>query len=117
MTSTLTGGPNMLRAVSLAMCLLLPTAGFADELQSATPPSSDQPTQQNLAPSDTPAPAPDAVQQAQWCGAHGGCSGGRSKAKWIVIGGVAGTVVTAVAVGLAVGFATRGNGNVTPQTP
>jgi hypothetical protein len=105
----------MLRAVSVALCLILPTAAFADELQSASPPSSDQPTQQTLTPSDPAAPAPDAVQQARWCGAHGGCSGGRGKAKWIVIGGVAGTVITAVAVGLAVGFATRNNG--TPVTP
>jgi len=113
----------VLRATALSLCLLLPTAGFAEELQPAAPepaaptaPSTDQPTQQSLTPQDAQeAPAQGAVDQAKWCGMRGGCQGRAGKGKWIVIGGVAGTVVTAVAVGLAVGFATRGPAQ--PQTP
>ncbi len=111
----------MLRATALSLCLLLPAAGFADELQqAASAPSMDQPTQQTLTPQDAApvdgAGQQDAVQQAKWCGMHGGCAGrSGGKGKWIVLGGVAGTVITAVAVGLAVGFATKQNAQ--PQTP
>lgn len=109
----------MMRALSLAMCLVLPTAAFAE----GPGPAVDQPvaaepalTPQADSAAVQPQPPQPAVENARWCGAHGGCNGaGRGKGKWIVLGGVAGTVVTAVAVGLAVGFATRGNGQ--PQTP
>ncbi|MBK7863032.1 MAG: hypothetical protein IPJ65_31375 [Archangiaceae bacterium] len=95
----------MLRAVAVSLCLLLPAASFAEE---PTPPPA-------LTPSEAPAAPQPAVENARWCGAHGGCGGPRGKAKWIIAGGVAGTVLTAVAVGLAVGVATHRNG--TPVTP
>ncbi len=105
----------MLRAIALSLCLILPTSAFAQD----PGPAADQPTAAD--PQLTPNAEPNAsqpqpaVENARWCGAHGGCSGGRGKGKWIVLTGVAGTVVTAVAVGLAVGLATRNNGQ--PQTP
>ncbi|MBL8950843.1 MAG: hypothetical protein JNK82_08710, partial [Myxococcaceae bacterium] len=87
------------------------------EQPAAAAPSVDQPTQQQLTPQDAaPVAQDEAVQQAKHCGMRGGCGGGRAgKGRWLVLGGVAGTVVTAVAVGLAVGFATRQNGAA--QTP
>ena len=106
----------MLRAVALSMCLILPTAAFA---QDPAPPSADQPSapeNQALVPPADAQPQPQqAVENARWCGAHGGCNGKGSGKGWIVLTGVAGTVVTAVAVGVAVGLATRNNnGAATP---
>lgn len=117
----------MLRAMSLSLCLILPTASFAqDPSAPVLQQPADQPTQPTAAdPSLTPNADPGAanasqqpqpaVENARWCGAHGGCGGGRGKGKWIVLTGVAGTVITAVAVGVAVGLATRGPSQ--PQTP
>lgn len=112
----------MLRAMSLSVCLILPTSSFAQDAAPALQ-QADQPTA--AAPSLTPSADPGAtdasqqpqpaVENARWCGAHGGCGGGRGKARWIVLTGVAGTVITAVAVGVAVGLATRNPGQ--PQSP
>jgi hypothetical protein len=98
----------MLRALSVVLCLMIPGAAFADG------PAVDQPTPAALTPQDAAQPQP-AVEQARWCGAHGGCSG-RGAGKWIVLTGVTATVLTAVAVGVAVGVAShnRANGSVSP---
>jgi hypothetical protein len=96
-----------MKTIALALCLMLPAAAFA---QDPLPPSSDQPTAPALTP-DPAAPQP-AVENARWCGAHGGC-GGRGKGKLLVLTGVVGTVVTAVAVGAAVHFATQNQQSVT----
>lgn len=103
----------MMKALSVTMCLMLPMAAFAEDAVVVPAPEAaplvqaDQPTAANLTPVDA-APAPDATK-AQWgCGMHGGCHGkGGGKAKFIVIGGVIGTVLTAAAVGLAVGVASQ----------
>ena len=113
----------MLRAMSLSLCLILPTAAFAQDPAPPLQQAVDQPTaaDPSLTPNADPSAAnasqqpQPAVENARWCGAHGGCGGGRGKGKWIVLTGVAGTVLTAVAVGVAVGFATRGPSQ--PQTP
>ena len=105
----------MLKAISLSLCLMLPGAAFADEV-AATSPAADQPTAAALTPEQAPdaATAP-AVDDAKRCGMHGGCAGGRGRGKWLVLTGVAGTVLTAVAIGVAVGVATSNKQN--PVTP
>ena len=112
----------MLRAIALSLCVILPTSAFA---QDPAPPlqAADQPTAAPASndPALTPNADPNAaqpqpaVENARWCGAHGGCGGGRGKGKWIVLTGVAGTVITAVVVGVAVGVASRNNTGA--QTP
>lgn len=105
----------MMRAVAVSLCLMLPGAAFAEEPSTPPAPAADQPSAAPaLTPQDPAAPAPEAVEQARWCGAHGGCGGGRGKGKFLIVG-VAGTVLTAVAIGVAVGVATHKQGN--PITP
>lgn len=91
----------MVRALSLTLCLLLPISAFADEAPTPAP-SADAPTQSALVPTETAAPQP-AVAEARSCGMHHCAGGGRGK--WLVLTGVAGTVLTAVAIGVAVSVA------------
>src|SRR4051812_33658433 len=71
--------PQMMRSLSLSLCLLLPMSALAED---AVPtPSADAPVQQALTPGDGAQPAP-AVQEARHCGMHG-CGGG--KVKWVVM--------------------------------
>ena len=97
----------MIRITSLVLCLLLPVAAFAED--PAPPPSADAPAQPALTPTDAAPQVAPAVAEARYCSGHhcGGCGG---KAKWVVLTGVAGTVLTAVAVGVAVSVATRHDG-------
>lgn len=90
-----------MKTLSLMLCLLLPAAAFAD----------DAPVQTQLLPSEQNAPVP-AVEDAKHCGMHK-CGRGGGKAKWIVLTGVTATVITAAAVGIAVGVA---RANAQPQT-
>ena len=88
------------------LCLLLPVAAFAED---PIAPAADQPTQAALVPSD--AAVQPAVAEARYCSAHR-CGGGH--AKWIVVTGVTATVLTAVAVGVAVGVANSRNQTLRP---
>lgn len=106
----------MVKALSLSMFLVVPMTAFAQDAaplqqpapEAVVPSAVDQPAAANLTPEAAPAPEQAAVEGAKHCGMYGkGCHGGRGgKAKFIV-GGVIGTVLTAAAVGVAVGFATR----------
>jgi hypothetical protein len=105
----------MLKMTSLMLCLMLPAASFAEGPAPATGAAEVAPAaaapdaaQAALTPTDAAAPAP-AVAEARWCSSHG-CGGG--KAKWIVLTGVTATVVTAVAVGVAVSVASSHNNQV-----
>ncbi len=108
----------MMKSLALTMCLVLPMAAFAEDvapvpLAAAVVPAADQPVQSTLVPTDA---APNgATEGTRSCGMYGGChGGGRGKVKWIVLTGVVGTLVTAAAVGIAVGVAHAqpGNGQV-----
>jgi hypothetical protein len=89
--------------------VLVPTAAFAEGEPPANP-AVDQPTAaQPLVPKDAPPDGQPAVQEAQRCGMHGCCAGRRHGGGLILVG-VVGTVLTAVAVGVAVGVATSHQG-------
>ncbi len=104
----------MMRVMSLTMCLILPMAAFAQDPAVTPPPevtavpeskpTADQPTQAALTPTDVAGNG--ATEGTRACGMYGGCAGrGHGKAKLIVLTGVIGTIVTAAAVGIAVGVA------------
>ena len=105
----------MIRVMSLTMALLLPMAAFAEDGLKA--PGADQPTAAPVAEAAAPATlvpgeapqAQPAVAEAHRCGMHGGCAGG-GKVKWVILTGVAATVITAVAVGVAVGVSRQPGG-------
>lgn len=100
----------MMKALSVTMCLMLPMAAFAEDAVAPAPPvapAADQPTQAALTPTDAATAPNGATEGTRACGMHRGCHGGGGKAKFIVIGGVVGTVLTAAAVGLAVGVAAQ----------
>ncbi len=82
---------------------MLPMSAFAEDVQGA--PAADQPTQASLVPTEGAAPANRATEGTRACGMSGGCCHAGGKAKWIVLTGVVGTLVTAAAVGIAVGVA------------
>ncbi len=88
----------MTKSLTLTLCLLLPIAGFAQDV------TADQPVQSALVP-EKAAPVNQATEGASACGMRGKCGGGAGKGKWIVLSGVLGTVVTAAAVGIAIGVA------------
>ena len=111
----------MIRMMSLTLCLILPMSAFAADpagpaVDAAAPaavaPAADQPTQAALVPTDA---APNgATEGTRSCGMYGGCGGHGGKAKFIILTGVIGTIVTAAAVGIAVGVSRSqpGNGQV-----
>lgn len=107
----------MVRALSLTMCLILPMSAFAQDVAPPSPPpppAADQPVQPALVPNDAAAPN-GATEGTRSCGMARGCAGKtHGKAKFIVLTGVIGTIVTAAAVGIAVGVARSqpGNGQV-----
>jgi hypothetical protein len=90
-----------------ALIAMVPGAAFAED--AATTPAVDQPAAAALVPKEAPseqAPQP-AVQDAQRCGMHGCCYGRAHRGGGLIIAGVVGTVLTAVAVGVAVSVATH----------
>ncbi len=100
-----------------ALISMLPGAAFAEgegvvptELpvaaEQATPPA-------NLVPQQAAQQPQPAVQEATRCGMHGCCAGGRHHGGALILVGVAGTVLTAVAVGVAVGLAHNAQYNST----
>ena len=107
----------MLKALTVSLCLAIPMTAFAQDAapvqqpapEAVAPPAADLPAQANLTPEGSKL-APEqngAVEGAKHCGMYGkGCTGKRGGKKLVVIG-VVGTVLTAVGVGVAVGFATR----------
>jgi hypothetical protein len=96
-----------------ALVAMVPTAAMAEDVV-APGPAVDQPTVDSAAllPKEAPqAQAPQqAVEDAQRCGMHGCCAGGKHHGGGLVLVGVVGTVLTAVAVGVAVGVATHNQG-------
>ncbi len=93
-----------MKRIATLLLVLVPLWAFAQDKQAAAP--ADAPTAAALAPAEAP-PAPDAVapDHARSCGAHRCGHGGGL----VILGGVVGTVLTAVAVGVAVSFATQHN--------
>lgn len=99
----------MMRVMSLTMCLILPMSAFAQDAIAPAPeavdaaaaaPAVDQPTQAALTPTDA---APNgATEGTRSCGMRAGCGGRGGKVKFVVITGVAATILTAVGVGIAV---------------
>ena len=77
----------------------------------AVAPPADQPTQGSLVPNDA-APV-GATEGTRHCGMSAGCAGKGGK-KFIVVTTVVGTILTAAAIGIAVGVARAqpGNGQV-----
>jgi hypothetical protein len=111
---------QMMKAMTLTMCLILPMSAFATEPAPlpeapAAAPAADQPTNPSLTPTDA---APNgATEGTRSCGMYGGCAGRKHGAgKFIIITGVVGTVLTAAAVGIAVGVS-RQNAMNNGQVP
>lgn len=105
-----------MKNLALTLCLLLPVAVFAqDPVAPAPAPAADAPAANPaLTPNDAQA-KPELVpnDHARWCGAHGCCGGAnghRGGAGLIVTTSVVGTILTAVAVGVAVSVATSHQG-------
>jgi len=103
-------GIPMMKSLTLTLCLLLPMAGFA---QDVVAPAADQPVQSSLVPVKAAA-VNEATEGARACGMRGKCGGAAGRGKWIVLTGVVGTAITAAAVGIAIGVARSqpGNGQV-----
>src|SRR5438552_1750440 len=99
---------GFMKNLALTLCLLLPVAVFAqDPVVPAPATAADAPANPSLVPNEGQ-PKPELVpnENARWCGAHG-CGGGhKGGAAFIVTTSVIGTVLTAVAVGVAVSVAT-----------
>lgn len=116
----------MTKVMSLTMCLMLPMTAFAQDAlvqpapaaaPAAAAPLADPPAQSSLVPADAAAPA-GATEGTRACGmGYGKCGGakGKGKGKWIVITGVVGVVLTAAAIGIAVGVAKQSNAGQVPR--
>jgi hypothetical protein len=99
-----------------ALIAMVPGAAFADDVVAVpATPAVDQPVaKEALLPKEAPQAEPQqAVQDAKRCGMHG-CCGGAHRGGGLIIAGVAGTVLTAVAIGVAVGIAKANQGQA-PQ--
>lgn len=114
----------MTKVMSLTMCLMLPMTAFAQDAlvqpapaaaPAATAPLADPPAQSSLVPADAAAPT-GATEGTRACGmGYGKCGGAKGKGKWIVITGVVGVVLTAAAIGIAVGVAKQSNTGQVPR--
>ena len=114
----------MMKALSLSMCLILPMSAFASEPLPPPPdapavpdapaalPAADQPTNAALTPADGAA-LNGATEGTRSCGMYKGCGAGKGhgKGKWIILTGMVGTIVTAAAVGIAVGVSRQQAGS------
>lgn len=107
----------MIKALTLSMCLVLPLSAFAQDALPTPPPdapaaAADKLSNPSLVPTDV-APV-GATEGTRSCGMRYGCGGGRSKAKFVIVTSVIGTVLTAAAVGIAVGVSKmdRTNGQI-----
>jgi hypothetical protein len=97
-----------------ALIAMVPGAAFADDVVAVpATPAVDQPvSKEALLPKEAPPTAEpqQAVQEAQRCGMHGCCAGRAHRGGGLIIAGVAGTILTAVAIGVAVGVAKANQG-------
>jgi hypothetical protein len=101
---TLAGGVRVKTLLCAALMAMVPTAAFAED--TLTTPAVDQPAAaQPLVPKEAPETAQPAVQEAARCGMHGCCAGRARRGGGLILVGVAGTILTAVAIGVAVGVA------------
>ena len=103
-----------MKNLALTLCLLLPVAVFAQD-PVAPAPAPDVPVNSALTPPSDAQAKPELVPQenARWCSGKGCCggAGGHKGAKAVIVTtSVIGTVLTAVAVGVAVSVATSHQG-------